>query len=66
MIDMRYAITTVQGTTYAPDGSPVENVQILAYVEASDSKEALSVFEKEHLPKLKEKGFTVYSCFPEN
>lgn len=63
---MRYAITTVQGTTYAPDNSHIENVQILAYVEALNSKEAILFFEQVHLPELRERGFTEYSCFPEN
>jgi hypothetical protein len=62
---VRYAITTVQGTTYAPDGSHIENVQILAYIGASNSKEAISLFEQKYLPELKEKGFTEYFCFPE-
>ncbi|MFA7032663.1 MAG: hypothetical protein WC201_03785 [Bacilli bacterium] len=61
---MRYAIVTPQGSTYAPDGSCIENVQVLAFIEASDSNEALSVFEKEFLPDLQEKGFNEYSCFP--
>lgn len=61
---MRYAITTSQGSTYAPDDSCIENIQILAYVEASDSKEALSIFEREYLPDLQERGFDEYSCFP--
>ena len=61
---MRYAITTSQGSTYAPDGSCVENVQILAYIDASSPKEAILIFEKEHLSDLQERGFDEYSCFP--
>lgn len=61
---MRYAIITNQGSTYAPDGSCIENVQILAYIEASSPKEAIPIFEKEHLPDLQKMGFSEYSCFP--
>ncbi len=61
---MKYAIMTFQGSTHSPNGDYVENIQILAFVDATNPQEAITVFEKDYLPDVQEKGFTEYSCFP--
>lgn len=62
---MRYAIITSQGTTASPDGSEIENVQILAFIDATDSFSALSSFNDLYSKDAEKLGFTEYSCFPE-
>lgn len=63
---MRYAIITTEGTTTSPDGSDVENVQVLAFIDATDCFSAMSKFKDLYSQAAEGLGFTEYSCFPED
>ncbi len=63
---MRYAIITTEGTTTSPNGSDVENVQVLAFIEATDGFSAMSEFKEFYSQTVENLGFTEYSCFPED
>lgn len=63
---MRYAIITTEGTTISPNGSDVENVQVLAFVDAADSFSAMLKFKELYSQATENLGFTEYSCFPED
>ncbi|MDN5357100.1 MAG: hypothetical protein PWR17_269 [Candidatus Methanomethylophilaceae archaeon] len=63
---MRYAIITTEGATTSPDGDDVENIQILAFIDAADSLSALLEFREFHSQAAENIGFKEYRCFPEN
>jgi hypothetical protein len=63
---MRYAIITAEGTTASPNGSEVENVQVLAFIDAPDMFSAMSKFKDLYSQSVEDQGFTEYSCFPED
>jgi hypothetical protein len=63
---MRYAIITTEGTTISPDGSEVENVQVLAFIDADNRFSAISKFKDLYSHSVEDLGFTEYSCFPED
>lgn len=57
---------TDEGFTSSPNGTDVENVQILAFIDAEDSESALLMFEESYLDNVKKLGFREYRCFPED
>ncbi|MGE4577195.1 MAG: hypothetical protein AB7D42_01520, partial [Candidatus Methanomethylophilaceae archaeon] len=62
----RYAIITTEGNTTTPDGSDVENVQVLAFIDATDSFSAMSEFKELYSQAADDLGFMEYGCFPED
>jgi len=59
----RYIIATCGGHTQAPDGSDIENAQILDFVDATDKDNAIEVFEKFNKPMaeaFKDENLQVY------
>ena len=63
---MRYAMITTEGTTVSPNGSEVENVQVLAFIDADNRFSAISKFKDLYSQAAEDLGFTEYSCFPED
>lgn len=63
---MRYAIITAEGSTISPNGNNVENVQVLAFIDATDSSSAMSKFEESYSQVIEDLGFKEYTCFPED
>lgn len=53
----RYLFYSMEGSEYAPDGSEVENCQILGSVEASAPQSGLKKLLKEN-PWIEEKGYS--------
>lgn len=49
---------TPQGVICFPNDSRSENLQILTFVEVANPMEIITIFEKDYLPDVKEKGFT--------
>lgn len=56
----KYLIYTEQGYTESPNGSPVENYQLLGRIKAKNKQEAEETFLKNN-PWVTEEGFTELS-----